>query len=137
ADQYRELVIAYRNGAAVRISDVAEVVDSVEDLRNAGLANGEPAVLVIIYGQPGGNMIETVDRVTEILPELEASIPNNIDLSVAMDRTTTIRAAIHEVERTLLMAIVLVILVVFVFLRNARAAVIPVVAVPVSLVATF
>jgi multidrug efflux pump len=137
AAQYRNLVIAYRNGAAVRISDVAEVVDSVEDLRNAGLANGEPAVLVIIYNQPGANIIEVIDRVTELLPDLEASIPTDIDLSIAMDRSTTIRASIREVQRTLLIAVGLVILVVFLFLRNARAAVIPVVAVPVSLIATF
>ncbi|MBI3513499.1 MAG: efflux RND transporter permease subunit [Proteobacteria bacterium] len=137
ADQYRNLVIAYRNGAVVRVSDIAEVVDSVEDLRNAGIANGVPSVLVILYGQPGANIIDTVDRVTALLPELAASIPSDIDLAVAIERTTTIRASIHEVERTLLIAIALVILVVFLFLRNLRATIIPVVAVPVSLIATF
>ena len=137
SEQYRNLVIAYRNGAAVRVSDVADVRDSVEDLRNAGLANGVPAVLVIIFNQPGANIIDVVDRVKALMPDLEASIPPDIDLAVAMDRTTTIRASIHDVERTLLIAIALVILVVFLFLRNARAAVIPIVAVPVSLIGTF
>jgi multidrug efflux pump len=137
SEQYRNLVIAYRNGAAVRVSDIADVRDSVEDLRNAGLANGVPAVLVIIYNQPGANIIDVVDRVKSLTPDLEASIPPDIDLTVAMDRTTTIRASIRDVERTLLIAIGLVILVVFLFLRNARAAVIPIVAVPVSLIGTF
>ncbi len=137
ADQYRDLVIAYRKGAPVRVRDIAQVVDSVEDLRNMGLANGEPAVLVIIYNQPGANIIEVIDEITAMLPDLQASIPTDIDLSVAMDRSITIRASISEVQRTLLIATGLVILVVFVFLRNARAAIIPVVAVPVSLITTF
>jgi multidrug efflux pump len=137
AAQYRSLVIAYRNGAAVRLSDVAEVVDSVENLRNAGLANGKPSVLVILYRQPGANIIETVDRITALLPDLRASVSPAIDITVAVDRSTTIRASLQEVERTLLIAIVLVILVVFVFLRNPRAALVPAVAVPVSLVGTF
>jgi multidrug efflux pump len=137
ADQYRNLVIAYRNGAAVRISDVADVEDSVEDLRNMGLANGEPAVLVIIYNQPGANIIEVIDRIKEMLPDLRTSIPTDINLEAPIDRSTTIRASIRDVQRTLLTATALVILVVFVFLRNARAAVIPVVAVPVSLIGTF
>jgi multidrug efflux pump len=137
AAQYRSLVIAYRNEAAVRLSDVAEVVDSVENLRNAGLANGKPSVLVILYRQPGANIIQTVDRITAQLPDLRASVSPAIDITVAVDRSTTIRASLKEVERTLLIAIVLVILVVFVFLRNPRAALVPAVAVPVSLVGTF
>jgi len=137
ADQYRSLVIAYRNGAAIRLSDVAEVVDSVENLRNAGLANGKPSVLVILYRQPGANIIETVDRITAQLPDLRASVSPAIDITVAVDRSTTIRASLQEVERTLLIAIGLVIAVVFVFLRNPRAALVPAVAVPVSLVGTF
>jgi multidrug efflux pump len=137
ADEYRPLVIAYRNGNAVRLSDVGDVVDSVEDLRNLGLANGQPAVLVILYRQPGANIIETVDRVKALLPQLRASIPADIDLNVPMDRTTTIRASLADVERTLALSVALVIVVVFVFLRDARATFIPSVAVPVSLIGTF
>jgi multidrug efflux pump len=137
ADQYRSLIVTYRNGAAVHLSDVAEVRDSVEDLRNAGLANGKPAVLVILYRQPAANIIETVDRVRGLLPQLEASIPGAINLSVTLDRSTTIRASLHEVEITLLISTGLVILVVFVFLRSPRATLIPGVAVPVSLIGTF
>ncbi len=137
AEQYRSLVIAYRNGAAVRLTDVAEVVDSVEDLRNLGLANGEPAVLVIVTRQPGANIIDTVERVKELLPELKASIPAAIELAIPMDRTTTIRASLRDVERTLVISVSLVILVVFLFLRDPRATLIPLVAVPVSLIGTF
>src|SRR6266571_2794238 len=137
AAQYRSLVIAYRNEAAVRLSDVAEVVDSVENLRNAGLANGKPSVLVILYRQPGANIIETTERVRELLPLLQASIPSTINLEVVLERTSTIRASLREVERTLVIAIALVIMVVFLFLRNGRATLIPAVAVPVSIVATF
>jgi multidrug efflux pump len=137
AADYRPLVVAYRNGAAVRLTDVAEVDDSVENLRNQGLTNGKPAVLVILYRQPGANIIDTVDRVNAILPQLRASIPSAIDVELTMDRTTTIRTSLHDVERALLIAIGLVILVVFLFLRNARAALIPSVAVPVSLIGTF
>ena len=129
AAQYRSLVIAYRNEAAVRLSDVAEVVDSVENLRNAGLANGKPSVLVILNRAPGANIIETVDRIIGLLPDLRASVSPAIDITVAVDRSTTIRASLQEVERTLLIAIALVILVVFVFLRNPRAALVPAVAV--------
>ena len=136
-EDYRPLVIAYRNGAAVRLADVATVEEGPENLRHAGLANGRPAVLVILYRQPGGNIIDTADRVYAMLPQLRASLPSDIDLRVAMDRTTTIRASLHEVERTLMIAIGLVILVVFVFLRSARATLIPSVAVPVSLIGTF
>ena len=137
AEDYRPLVIAYRNGAAVRLTDVATVEDGPENLRNAGLANGRQAVLVILYRQPGGNIIDTVDRVYAVLLQLRASLPSDIDVRVAMDRTTTIRSSLREVEHTLLIAIGLVILVVFVFLRNARATLIPSVAVPVSLIGTF
>ena len=137
AEQYRSLVIAYRDGAAVRLSDVAEVTDSVEDLRNTGIANGKPAVLLILYRQPGANIIDTVDRVYDVLPQLKASIPSDIDVTPVLDRTTTIRASLHDVESTLAIAVVLVVGVVFVFLRNARSALIPSVAVPVSLVGTF
>ena len=136
ADQYRGLVIAYRNGAAVRLADVAEVVDSVEDLRNQGLANGQPSVLVILSREPGANIIDAVDRVKDLLPQLRASIPAGAELTVASDRTTTIRASLRDVEYTLLIAIVLVILVVFLFLRSPRATVIPGVAVPISLLGT-
>jgi len=137
ADEYRGLIVAYRNGAAVQLSDVADVQDSVEDLRNAGLSNGKPAVLVIIYRQPAANIIETVDRVRATIPQLQASIPAEINLSVVLDRTTTIRASLRDVEITLMIAIALVILVVFVFLREVRATLIPSVAVPVSLIGTF
>ncbi|HWA14725.1 MAG TPA: multidrug efflux RND transporter permease subunit [Burkholderiales bacterium] len=137
AAEYMPLIVAYRNGAAVQLTDVAEVVDSVQDLRNAGLANGRPSVLAILYRQPGANIIETVDRVKEALPQLRASIPAAIDLEVMMDRTPTIRASLHEVERTLLVSVALVIMVVFLFLRRARATLIPAVAVPVSLLGTF
>ncbi len=137
AVDYRNLIIAYRNSAPVRLSDVSEVTDSVEDLRNQGLNNGSPSVLVILFRQPGANIISTVDRVKALMPQLKVSIPNAIDLTVAMDQTRTIRASLHDVERTLLISIALVVFVVFLFLRNARAAIIPTIAVPVSLVGTF
>jgi multidrug efflux pump len=137
AADYLPLVVAYRNGAAVRLPDIAEVTDSVENLRNQGLANGKPAVLVILYKQPNANIIDTVDRINEALPQLRASVPRGIDIRMTIDRTTTIRASLHDVEITLVIAIVLVILVVFAFLRNPRAVLIPTVAVPVSLIGTF
>jgi multidrug efflux pump len=137
AEDYRPLVIAYRDGAAVRLSDVAEVEDSVENMRSLGLANGKPAVVVILRRQPGANIIDTVERVKAVLPQLEASIPRAIDVELILDRTTTIRSSLHEVERTLVIAICLVVLVVFAFLRSFRAALIPSVAVPVSLIGTF
>ncbi|MGN6412326.1 MAG: efflux RND transporter permease subunit [Nitrobacter sp.] len=137
AQQYKSLVIAYRNGAAVRLSDIGEVTDSVENLRNAGLANGKPAVLIILYRQPGANIIGIVDRVTALLPQLGASVSPAIDIDVAVDRSTTIRSSLHDVEITLLLAVFLVVVVVFLFLRNGRATLIPVVAVSVSLTATF
>src|SRR6202049_566751 len=137
ADQYRPLIVAYNNGAAVRLSDVADVTDSVEDVRNAGMVDGVPAVMIIIFHQPGANIIDTVDRVTAALPQLKASISSAIKMSVVLDRTTTIRASVADVELTLLISIVLVVLVVFLFLRNWRATVIPGVVVPISLIGTF
>jgi len=137
AADYRPLIVAYRDGSPVRLTDVGEVRDSVENLRNQGLSNGKPAVLVFLYKQPGANIIETVDRVKAILPQLEASIPSAINVAMTLDRTITIRTSLHDVERTLIIAIILVVLVVFAFLRNLRATLIPSVAVPVSLIGTF
>jgi multidrug efflux pump len=137
ADDYKSLIVAYRNGAAVHLSDVGEVTDGVENLRNAGLANGKPAVLIILYRQPGANIISTVDLVKGLLPQLRASISPAIDLGLAVDRSTTIRTSLRDVERTLILAVLLVIIVVFAFLRNLRATLVPVVAVSVSLIATF
>src|SRR5205085_1523421 len=124
-------------GAAVRLDQVAAVSDSVEDIRTVGLADTKPAVLIILFRQPGANIIETVDRVRALMPELEAEVPPAMNLAVVMDRTTTIRASVHDVQLTLMLSIGLVILVVFVFLRNLRATLIPSVAVPISLVGTF
>jgi len=137
AIDYKPLLIAYHNGSAVRVSDVGDVVDSVEDLRNAGYVNGKPSVLVIIFRQPGANIIETVDRVRAVLPQIHASIPAAINMRIAMDQTQTIRASVHDVERTLLISVGLVVLVVFVFLKNVRSTFIPSIAVPVSLLGTF
>ena len=137
ADQYQSLVVAYRNGAPVLLSNLGTVVDSVEDLRNAGMADGQPAILLIIFKQPDANIIETVDRIKTLLPVLSASIPAAISMKVVSDRTTTIRASLHDVERTLLISIALVIMVVFLFLRNGRATFIPSIAVPISLIGTF
>ena len=137
AEEYLPLIVAYRNGRAVQLSDVASVETSVEDLRTMGVANGTPAVLVIIYRQAGANIIETVDRLRARLPQLEASLPGSMSLSIVMDRTPVIRASLHDVERTLAISVALVILVVFVSLRNLRATLIPAVAVPVSLISTF
>jgi multidrug efflux pump len=137
AEQYKPLIVAYRNGAPVRLSDLGEVSDSVENIRNAGLANGRPAVLIIISRQPGANIIDTVDNVKALLPELEASIPRTIDVHVAIDRSTTIRSSLHDVETTLVIAIFLVVLVVFAFLRDPLATLVPSLAVPISLLGTF
>ena len=136
AAAYRGLVIAWRDGRPVHLNDVAEVADGVEDQRNLGLADGQPAVLMQLFRQPGANIIETVDRVTALLPELQASIPADVAMQVVMDRTTTIRASLHDVERTLAIAIALVVVVVYAFLRSVRATLIPCVAVPVSLLGT-
>jgi multidrug efflux pump len=137
AADYRPLIVGYHNGDAVKLADVADVEDSVENLRAGGYANGKPSVLVIMFKQPQANIIDTVDRIRATLPALKASVPAGIDFTVTMDRTTTIRASVRDVERTLLISVGLVILVVFLFLRNARATLIPSVAVPVSLIGTF
>jgi multidrug efflux pump len=137
AAQYRDLVIAYRNNAAVKLSDVAEVVDSVEDLRNAGLVNGKPGVAVVVSRQPGANIIDVVDAVQAELPRLVASLPGDVDLTIAVDRSKTIRQSLADTQKTLIVAVVLVILVVFAFLRSVRAAAIPSVAVPTSIIGTF
>jgi len=137
ADQYKPLIIGYHNGVAIRLSDVADVEDGAQNIRAAGYLNGVPAIPVIIFRQPGANIIDTVDRVRAELPSIQASIPQGIKITVVQDRTTTIRASVNDVERTLLLSIVLVILVVFIFLRNGRATLIPAVAVPVSLIGTF
>ncbi|MGN6764595.1 MAG: efflux RND transporter permease subunit, partial [Rhizobiaceae bacterium] len=136
AKDYRSLIVAYRNGAPVRLTDVGEVTDSVENIRNAGLANGKPAVLIILNRSPNANIIAAVDRVKALLPTLRASISPAIDLTLASDRSTTIRASLYEVEQALMIAIGLVILVVFAFLRDLRSTLVPIVAVPVSLVGT-
>jgi multidrug efflux pump len=137
AEQYQKLIVSYKNGAPVRLGDVADVQDSVEDIRNIGLANGKPGVLVIVFRQPGANIIATVDRVREELPILKSSISPAIDLSVVLDRTITVRASVHDIEVTLVISVFLVILVVFAFLRTFRATLIPRVAVPLSLIGTF
>ncbi|MGH8137361.1 MAG: multidrug efflux RND transporter permease subunit [Steroidobacteraceae bacterium] len=137
AANYQPLIITYSNGNAVRLRDVAEVLDSVQDVRNDGISNGEPAVLLVLFRQPGANIIETVDGVRALLPSLRASIPASVALAVVMDRTPTIRASLHEVERALMISVALVVLSVFLFLRSGRAALVPLVAVPVSLIGTF
>ncbi|MGA2610348.1 MAG: multidrug efflux RND transporter permease subunit [Terriglobia bacterium] len=137
ADDYKPLVVGYRHGAAVRLSDVAQVTDSVQNVRAAGYLNGKRAITMMIFRQPGANIIATVDRIRAQLPVIQASIPLGIDTTIVLDRTTTIRASVGDVEKTLLISIGLVIVVVFVFLRNGRATLIPAVAVPVSLIGTF
>ncbi len=137
ADQYRSLIMSYNNGAAVRLGDVADVEDAVSDVRNLGLINGKPGIILPIFRQPGANIIDTVDRVKAIIPYLQSSIPPAMKLSVVMDRTTSVRASVKDIERTLLISIVLVILVVFLFLRTVRATIIPSISVPLSLVGTF
>jgi multidrug efflux pump len=137
ADQYKQLLVAYVNGAPVRLSDVADVVDSVADIRTEGLADGKPAVVLIIFRQPNANIIDAVDRVTAMMPELQADIPAAIKLKVVMDRTTTIRASVQDTQRTLFISVSLVVLVVFLFLRDWRSTFIPSIAVPISLVGTF
>jgi len=137
ANDFKPLVVGYHNGSAVRLADVANVSDGVQNVRAAGYLNGERAVMLIIFRQPGANIIQTVDNIRSQLPSLEASIPAGIKNTIVLDRTTTIRASVKDVERTLVISVALVILVVFVFLRNARATLIPSVAVPVSLIGTF
>ena len=137
AAEYRPLLVAYHNGAAVTLSDIAEVTDSVSDVRNVGIANGKPSVLVFVFRQPAANIIDTVDRVKEVLPLLKASIPASIDMTILNDRTTTIRASVRDVQRTMAISMSLVIMVVFLFLRSVRTTLIPAVVVPVSLIGTF
>ena len=137
AEDYKPVIVGYNKGAAIHLSDVADVIDSVQNVRAAGYLNGKRAILLVIFRQPGANIIETVDRVRAELPSIKASIPQGIDTTIVLDRTTTIRASVGDVERTLALSIVLVIIVVFIFLRNGRATLIPAVAVPVSLIGTF
>src|SRR5262249_12588716 len=137
AAAYIPLVVRYQNGSALRVGDVARVTDSVEDIRSGGLSNGKPAIIIIIFRQPGANIIETVDRIRELLPQFQASIPPTVKLSVVIDSTRTIRASVRDVQITLVISIVLVILVVFAVLRSLRSTLIPCVAVPVSLLRTF
>jgi multidrug efflux pump len=137
ASEYLPLIITYKNGAAIRLSDLGQALDSVEDLRSAGLKDNQPAILLIINKQAGANIIETVDKIKSLLPQLQASIPSSGKLSLVLDRSITIRASLHEVERSLLIAIGLVILIVFLFLRDLRSAMIPIITIPVSLLGTF
>ena len=137
AEQYRSLVIAYRNGAAVHLSDVADVEDSVENIDNAGYANGNPAVLIIVFRQPGANIIKTIDTVKAAMPQLQAAMPRDMKVTIANDRSTTIRLSLTDTEMTLVISVALVTMVVFLFLRSPRATLIPAVAVPVSIIGTF
>ena len=137
ANDYAPLIVGWRSGAAVRLADVADIIDSIENIRNDGIADGKPAVLVILYRQPGANIIETVERVKAALPFLRASIAGDIDLNVAVDRSTTIRASLRDIEASVLLAITLVVGVVYVFLRTPSATLVPAVVVPASLVGTF
>ncbi len=137
ASDYMPLIVAYRNGVAVRLADLGQAIDSVQDSRSAGLKDGKPSILLMLNKQSGANIIETVDKIKSLLPQLQASIPKAIDLSVVLDRSITIRASLHEVKLSLLIAVGLVILVVFLFLRNLRCAMIPIITVPVSLIGTF
>jgi multidrug efflux pump len=136
ADRYSKVIVAYHNGAPVRVSDIATVADSVEDVHTAGYSNSVPAVVIIVWRQPGANIVGTVDRVRAALPEIQASLPGALKLSVALDRTTTIRASVSDIQITLLITVILVILVIFAFLRNLWATAIPAIAVPVSLLGT-
>ena len=137
AEDFKPVIIGYHKGAAIHLTDVADVIDSVQNVRAAGYLNGKRAVLLIIFRQPGANIIDTVDRIRAELPSIKASIPQGMDTTIVLDRTTTIRASVSDVERSLTLSIILVIIVVFVFLRNGRATLIPAVAVPVSLIGTF
>jgi multidrug efflux pump len=137
ADEYRPLIVAYHDGAAVRLGDVGEVVDAVADRRQVGLANGQPGILMVVFRQPGANIIDTVDRIQALMPYLESSVSPAIKFIVAMDRTVTVRASVKDIEGTLIVSVILVILVVFAFLRTVRATIIPSIAVPLSLVGTF
>ena len=137
AEEYKPMVIGFKNGNAVRLQDVADVIDSVQNIRAGGYLDGKRSIVLIVFRQPGANIIDTVDRIKAQLPSIEASIPQGITTTIVSDRTTTIRASVFDVEKTLALSIALVIVVVFVFLRNGRATLIPAVAVPVSLIGTF
>lgn len=137
AKDYQPLIVGTHNGTAVRLSDVSDVIDGVTNIRNAGYMDGKPSVTIIIFRQPGANIIQTVESIKDAIPSLKASIPAGVEITNVFDRTTTIRASLSDVERSLALSVVLVVLVVFVFLRNVRATMIPSVAVPVSLVGTF
>jgi multidrug efflux pump len=137
AAQYRPLVVAYQANGAVLLSDVAKVTDDVEDIRTAGLLDGKPAIQLVVFRQPGANIIETVDRVRALMPSIQAEMPRAMKLHVSLDRTTTIRSSVRDIEFTMLISISLVILVVFLFLRSVRTTIIPSIAVPVSLIGTF
>src|SRR5207302_7096181 len=137
ADEYKSLIVAYKNGAPIRVVDIADVVDSVENARLAAWANETPAIIVNIQRQPGANVIEVVDRIKALLPELQATLPSSVDVKVLTDRTTTIRASVRDVQYELMLAVALVVMVIFLFLRNVKATVIPAVAVPLSLIGTF
>jgi len=137
AADFQSLIVAYRDGAAVRLQDIGSVYDGVEDVRNLGMANGKPAILVMLFRQPGANIIATVDNVKKALPQLKRALPPSVNLSIANDRTDAIRSSLHDVELTMCMSVLLVMLVVYLFLRNARATLIPSIAVPLSLIGTF
>ncbi len=137
AEDYRDIIVAYRNGAAVKLTDVGQVLDGVEDKRNLGIVNGKAGVLLFVYKQPGANVVETIDAVKKALPQLTAALPGGIDIKLTGDRSATIRASLAATEETLLVAVGLVILVVFAFLRSGRATLIPAVAVPISIIGTF
>ena len=137
ADEYKNLIVAYRNGAAIRVADIADVVDGVENSRLAAWANDTPAIIVNIQRQPGANVIEVVDRIKQLLPQLQQTLPSSVDVHVLTDRTTTIRASVRDVQFELMLAVALVVMVIFLFLRNIAATIIPAVAVPLSLVGTF
>src|SRR5436309_2934469 len=137
ADEYKSLIVAYKNGAPIRVADIADVVDSVENARLAAWANDTPAIIVNIQRQPGANVIEVVDRIKALLPDLQATLPSSVDVKVLTDRTTTIRASVRDVQYELMLAVALVVMVIFLFLRNVKATVIPAVAVPLSLIGTF
>lgn len=137
ADDYRPLVVAFRNGAPIRLGDVANVQDGLEDIRNYAITDGRPSISVLIFRQPDANIIETIDNIKAVLPQLRAQLPAAIELGIGMDRSTTIRASLEEVQKTLLISVLLVIVVVYLFLRDIRATIVPTIAVPVSLIGTF
>src|SRR5262249_46796714 len=137
AADYIPLIIAYRHGAPVHLTDVAQVLDSIEDVRTFAISDGLPAIVPVVFRQPGANIIDTVDRIRTELPRLQAAMPSDIEISRGSDRSKTIRASLHETELTLVISVLLVTLIVFLFLRDVRAATIAIVAVPVSILGTF